>query len=180
MYKIKVYTLSLLIPFVLTACNTSITSNDNANANNSLSCEVDSELKQQMLTLVNNARTQDRSCNGQLFNATTAVTWNDKLAVAAKVHSDDMATNNFFAHQGSNSLEVGGRVQIAGYTFITVGENLYAGAANSAEAIEGLLNSTTGHCENIMDPNFKEMGVACTRVADTEFGTYYTQVLGAQ
>ncbi len=160
--------------------NTTNNSTNNSNSiNSTFRCESDEQLQQQMLALVNQARAQDRSCGGQLFNATTAVTWNNKLTDAARIHSDDMASNNFFAHQGSNGLEVVDRAQNAGYQWIAIGENLSAGAQDSAQAVQGWLDSSV-HCVNIMNPGFNEMGVACAQNSGSEFGTYHTQVFGAQ
>ncbi len=164
-----------IIP-LLSSCNheTSI------NTNSSFLCDTPAVVKQQMLSLVNAARASGQACNGQIFTSTGAVTWSDALTAAAKVHSDDMAVNNFFSHRGSDGLQVGARVQAQGYVFISAGENIFAGAQDSGEAVRGWLASTTGHCEAIMNQNFREMGVACTRNANSEFGTYYTQVFGSR
>jgi len=174
MHAFKLHLILLLVTAQLTSC----ASEEVVNTNKSFFCESDTVLRQQMLTLVNSARSNGQVCNGQFFAATRAVTWNNLLTQAAKSHSDEMATNNFFDHVGLDGLEVGGRIQAKGYPFISAAENISAGRQNSIEAVNSWLNSTTGHCESLMNPNFREMGVACSRNLNSEFVTYYTQVFG--
>jgi len=59
--------------------------------------------------------------------------WNDALAQAARNHSQDMATNNFLSHDGSDGTNSSERAIEAGFTGnpISVGEN----AAGSGPAI---------------------------------------------
>lgn len=170
--------ISLLI-FELIGCNSDTSSNigDLASSNGSLSCEPRIELEEQMVTLINQARSESRSCGGQLFNAADPIRWNSELEKAAQKHSNDMASNNFFSHQGSDGTDASNRIQNQGYSWTTYGENIFAGAKNTEAAIDGWLASS-GHCQNIMNPNFTEMGAACIKKSKTKYGTYHTQVFG--
>lgn len=136
-------------------------------------------LRADVLALINQARATSTVCGGQSYPAVAPVTWNVKLESAALVHSTDMATNNFFSHTGSNGLDVSDRVQAQGYNWIAVGENIYAGSDSVSGLVNGWLDSA-GHCQNIMNPSFKEMGVACVSNDSSRYGNYYTQVFGAQ
>ncbi len=166
----------LLIPtlFIFTLTIYSSTAST-VNLNSEYQCNNSEVLKQQMLELINKARADNRSCSGQFFSGTNPISWNDKLASAAQLHSDDMSSNNFFSHTGSNGLQVSSRVLDTGYNWQTVAENIYAGARDAAIAIKGWLGSP-GHCKNIMNPSFKEMGAACSHITNSLYGTYYTQV----
>lgn len=55
------------------------------------------------------------------------LTANAALTAAALAHSNDMATNNFFSHTGSDGSSPGQRISRAGYSYYTYGENIAAG-----------------------------------------------------
>ena len=86
-----------------------------------------------------------------------------------------MATDNFFDHTGSDNSNAGERIVEQNYNWVTYGENIAAGMQGTQQAVDGWLDSP-GHCANIMNPLFTEMGVACSRNAGTKYGTYWTQV----
>jgi uncharacterized protein YkwD len=50
-------------------------------------------------------------------------------------------------------------VAATGYRYRIVGENLAAGPETPQEAVRGWMASA-GHCQNIMDDRFTELGVA--------------------
>ncbi len=134
-----------------------------------------------VLAAVNAARAAPRNCGGALFEAVPPLAWNAQLAEVALAHSGDMAAKRYFSHQGKDGRSVADRATQAGYRFRTIGENIAAGQDSAAEAIAGWLDSP-GHCANIMNRQFTEMGVAfaASRNADGEMGKlYWTQVLGA-
>ncbi|MGV6817067.1 MAG: CAP domain-containing protein [Thiotrichales bacterium] len=127
-----------------------------------------------MTQLINDARAQPRTC-GEAgdFSATTLVSWNTQLFEAASGHSQDMITNNFFSHTGSDGLEVGDRIRSTGYVASAWGENISAGRTTAKEVIDAWLDSP-GHCANIMNPLFTEIGAAYARDENTDFVTYWT------
>jgi uncharacterized protein YkwD len=86
--------------------------------------------------------------------------WNAQLSQAAQAHSQDMATNQFQSHTGSNGSSPTQRIQQAGYNNAqTVGENAYSYAASVDDAMEAFLLdwgvSDDGHRANI-----QQMGVS--------------------
>ncbi|MGQ1889335.1 CAP domain-containing protein [Thermophagus sp. OGC60D27] len=125
-----------------------------------------------MLRLVNDARMTKRRCGGKKHEAVPPLKWNDMLAQAAQKHADDMADNDFFDHIGTGKSTVVIRVEREGYQWRTVGENIAMGPRSVPEVVEGWLNSP-GHCSNIMNGDFTEMGAACSRN-----GKYWVQVFG--
>jgi len=142
-------------------------------------CATPQDLRIETLRLVNQARAQSRYCGSEYFSATTPVYWNDKLARTAQMHSNDMARRDYFSHHGLNNTEVGDRAYQQQYNWRGIAENIYAGAPLTAEAINGWIESP-GHCKNLMNPLYNEMGVACARNPTTYYGTYHTQVFGRQ
>jgi len=140
---------------------------------------VSGTLQTQILAYANEARSQSRNCGSKgSFNSTTAVSWNSKLKVAAQEHSDDMhdnMTSGTISHTGTDGSSTDERVTEAGYTWSHVGENIYygEGALNSAhQAVTAWMNSD-GHCANIMNKDFTEIGAA-------QNGEYWTLVLADQ
>jgi uncharacterized protein YkwD len=108
-----------------------------------------------------------------------ALSWNDALASASLVHSDDMVAANVFSHTGSDGRSAGQRITAAGYAWRTWGENIAAGQRTVNQVVAGWMNSP-GHCANLMNPNFRDIGVACVAgSAGNSYGTYWTQKLGA-
>lgn len=133
-----------------------------------------------LVNAVNSARSIPRMCGTTSYNAAPPLKWNDKLAVAAKSHSSDMAQNNFFEHTGSNGLKVWDRSENAGYNNRTSsGENIYAGLTTLEGVMSGWLESP-GHCANIMNPSYKDYALACVDKEKTDYETYWTQVFGTQ
>jgi uncharacterized protein YkwD len=88
---------------------------------------------------------------------------NAMLEDASQVHSDDMARRNFFAHETPEGGTPSQRMTAAGYPpgGVSVGENIYWGEeamATPVEAVDGWMHSP-GHRENILRPQFAEVGV---------------------
>jgi len=147
--------------------------------NTSFKCESNTDINNNMLRLINQARSQDRVCGNQLHLAAPSLRWNNKLARAASIHTSDMANNNFFAHQGSDNSVAASRIQKAGYAWVTVGENLVGALETSAEVVNKLLNSPT-HCTIIMNPQFREIGAACQSNADSDLILYWALKFGSR
>jgi len=134
------------------------------------------EAGQAILALVNAARASARNCGGRYFGRARPVAWNDALAQAAREHSSDMAAHRRFSHRGSDNTEVAQRATRAGYRWRHIGENIAAGQTSPQEAVAGWLDSP-GHCANLMNPDFTEMGAgyAVSRARLPGFA-YWTQV----
>ena len=126
-----------------------------------------------VLQLINAYRTSGCDCGSEgYFAPATSLIWNDTLELAAKEHSTDMYSNNFFSHTGSDGSSMSDRIKRLGYNWTTCGENIGNGYKNEEQVVKGWINSP-GHCRNIMNPNFKETGAA-------RMGDYWTLVLGTR
>ncbi len=126
--------------------------------------------KNLLLQLVNNARARGANCGGVWHNPVGPVKWNNKLELAAKRHSDDMNRHKHFSHTGTDGSKLADRIDGVGYSWRMIGENIAAGQPNERVVINSWLKSP-GHCKNIMNGNFKDMGVYKT-------GKYWTQDFG--
>ena len=131
-----------------------------------------------LLQLVNDARAAGRTCGATSYDPAPPVSWNCQLESAARAHSVDMGTWNFFSHTGSNGSSAGQRVTAAGYVWQAVAENIAAArpasSLNATAVVAGWLNSP-GHCANIMNPNFVHMGVAYSLPTNVDWDIYWTQ-----
>ncbi len=131
----------------------------------------------EVLARINAARAQPRQCGARRFTAAAPLRWNERLGHAAFGHSQDMARNDYFDHHGRDGSEVGQRVQRAGYRGRRLGENIASGQGDGAAAVAGWVKSP-GHCANLMDPAFTEMGAAYAVDSGSRGKIYWTQVLG--
>ena len=132
---------------------------------------------QKLLEQINSARTQARQCGGQAFAATTPLAWNAVLASAAEGHSRNMANNNFFDHKDRDGRMPGDRAELAGYNGQLIGENIAAGQDTTRKVVDGWLASP-GHCANLMNPQFRELGAAYVVDPKSDSGIYWTAMFG--
>ncbi|MFT3663682.1 CAP domain-containing protein [Piscinibacter sp.] len=130
------------------------------------------------LARVNQLRAAGADCGASgRFAPAGALAWNTQLAAAATAHSLDMVANNFFSHTGSNGSTMRSRVEATGYAWSGLGENIAAGYGTVNSVIEGWIGSD-GHCANLMNPNFTQLGVACVKgTAANRYGNYWTMDL---
>jgi uncharacterized protein YkwD len=134
----------------------------------------------EMLAVVNAKRAAGAVCNGVAYPAVGALVWNSQLQQAATVHSTDMSTKDFFAHTGSDGSSLIQRLPAAGYSYRSAGENIAAGYTSVTQVVTGWMDSTTGHCENIMKATHRDIGVSCKIYAPSTYKTYWTMELGSR
>lgn len=134
---------------------------------------------QQILVLVNAARARARSCGAQSFGPAAPLAWNPLLGQAALAHSEDMAQRHYFDHKQPDGSVPADRATRAGYRWRVVGENIASGQRTPEEALASWLDSP-GHCANIMNPRFTEMGAAYAVNPENDNRTaFWTQVFGS-
>lgn len=128
----------------------------------------DTSFENQVLTLINQARTN---------NGLGSLAVNTKLSAAALAHSTDMACNNFVDHSGSNGSSWYDRIASQGYIYTSATENIYVGnpqfGGNPQGAFEWWMNSQI-HRDNILASKMTEIGIGYIFSADSEYGGYYT------
>jgi uncharacterized protein YkwD len=134
----------------------------------------------EILDAVNAARAVARNCGERAFAAAAPLAWNAALGAAALAHSRDMAARRHMAHDGSDGSTVAVRATRAGYGWRLIGENIAAGQPSAGEAVAGWIASP-GHCANLMNPAFTEMGAGygISRARMPGF-VYWTQVFGVR
>lgn len=104
---------------------------------------------------------------------------NAQLEAAARSHTQDMVSHNFFSHTGSNGSTLLSRIQAVGYSFSYVGENLAAGNSTVGATFQQWMNSP-GHHDNMLNPAFNEAGLVHIAQPGTTYTHYWTLDLGAR
>jgi uncharacterized protein YkwD len=100
----------------------------------------------------------------------------ERLRSAARGHSQDMATNDYFSHTALNGSSFVDRSAAAGYPRDQAGgENIAMGYRTPADVMDGWMNSA-GHRANILNCDFKAIGVGLAR--DSAGTPYWTQDFG--
>lgn len=98
---------------------------------------------------------------------------NNKLIKAASYKAEDIVAHDYFAHTTPKGKPFYRWIQESGYTYTSAGENLAISFAAPEEIIAAWMMSQT-HRENILDPHYKEIGIA---VASGEFQGKQTVVV---
>ena len=111
-----------------------------------------------VVELVNAARSHSRRCGSERFAAAPPLSVSRQLNAAAAGHARDMAKKKFFEHRGSDGSQPRDRVARAGYRSQLTGENIALGPESAEEVVAGWLKSP-GHCANIMESRFHDIGV---------------------
>lgn len=122
-----------------------------------------------LLNLINQARND---------NGLASLTLRNPLTAAARVHSADMACNNFISHTGSDGSRPADRVAAQGYSFTWIGENIYAGGGSynaPEQAFTWWMNSTP-HRENILGANYQSIGIGYQTSPESQYGGCFTLV----
>jgi uncharacterized protein YkwD len=135
------------------------------------------KFKQEFLRQINITRKKGCKCGTTYMPPAPPLVWNKQLEKAAKNHADDMSSKKYFSHISKNGLSALNRAEKAGYDHkgyrsFTVGENIAQGQPTITEVMNGWFNSE-GHCMNLMNPDFKEVGIWVTN-------TYWVQDFGGR
>ena len=135
------------------------------------------QFKTEFLTRINSTRIKGCNCGNIWFPPAQPLIWNDELYIAALGHAKDMATKAYFSHDSKDGRTMENRLLNAGYTYkgyksYAIGENIAQGQESINEVMTGWFKSV-GHCKNLMNSDFKEVGVA-------EYNYYWVQDFGGR
>ena len=123
---------------------------------------IDEEAEQEMFRLVNTERTKA---------GLELLAFDNQLRDVARNHSTDMFKRGYFSHYTPDGVSPFDRMNNEDIEYIYAGENL-ALAPSTQLAMQGLMNSP-GHRANILNPNFKKIGVGV--IDGGIYGKMYSQ-----
>jgi uncharacterized protein YkwD len=115
-------------------------------------------IEEQVYLLVNQQRAPGAVCGGTVYAPVADLEAEQMLQNAAKRHSEDMALRDFVSHVNPDGLSVLDRVQDEGYPSRAIAENIAAGQTTPQDVVNAWMASP-GHCVNIMDPRYTQIGV---------------------
>jgi hypothetical protein len=84
---------------------------------------------------------------------------NQQLSSAAVSKAQDMFSKDYWAHNSPDGLTPWVFIKGAGYDYIYAGENLARGFSSAPDVVNAWMNSP-GHRDNILSPNYTEIGFA--------------------
>ena len=89
-----------------------------------------------------------------------------------------MAAQNYLSQTSLDGRTFDQRIWQAGYTGgYPLAENIAGGASTPQAVVAGWMGST-GHCQNIMNGAFHEVGVGYAHNPASTYGHYWTQTFG--
>ena len=113
----------------------------------------------EVLSLTNQERLKGGCCGDEgCFDPSSPLSFNDRLRRSARSHAEDMAEQQYFSHDSKDGRSPFDRMREAGYRGCAMGENIAAGQPTPASVMDDWIHSP-GHCANILQPGFKQLGV---------------------
>lgn len=100
------------------------------------------------------------------------LTLSEELSKVARIKSQDMADKNYFSHTSPTYGDPFQMMRSFGIKFGYAGENIAKGYRSPESVMNGWMNSS-GHRANILNTNFKKIGVGYVEARGT---TYWTQL----
>lgn len=131
----------------------------------------------EVLTRTNQERQRGAICDGETMPPVGPVALDTTLRLAARRHSQDMAARNYFEHDTPEGVGPSGRAAAAGYRSRFVGENIAAGQVDPSRVMKAWMDSP-GHCRNLMDPDYRVLGVGYFFEGGDRYEHYWTQDFG--
>lgn len=115
--------------------------------------------EEEVLVIMNQRRSEGANCGSEgSFPPAGPLTMQPNLRCAARMHSLDMYERDFFDHTNPDGDGPGERIGYSGYDAWGWGENIAWGYSSPAAVMQGWMDSD-GHCSNIMNGSFTEVGV---------------------
>ncbi len=112
----------------------------------------------------------------RVYHGLKPLKWSDKAAKSARLHSEDMAENDYFSHTGLNGSSCSQRMEAQGISWSWCGENIAGGTIRflGFHSFDGWVNSE-GHRNNILKAAFTNLGVGIAYDKSSKYTYYHTQ-----
>lgn len=114
-----------------------------------------------------NLLNQDRNANGL-----ASLALDPALCELARIKSNDMRDNRYFAHESPTYGNVSSMLKMFGYSFSAAGENIAHHA--TVEKAQAAFMSSTGHRRNILSSSWSKVGIGVSY--DAQGYVYVTQI----
>jgi uncharacterized protein YkwD len=117
--------------------------------------------EEEAVKLINQHRAKGTNCPSGNKSAVGPVGMNAALRRAAQLHSWDQSYAGYFSHTSCNGRSPWQRAAAEGTS--ASGEVIAWGHSSPSMAVEGWMASTAGHCDALMNGNYKEIGLGYAR-----------------
>ncbi len=134
-------------------------------------------IQAELLSRLNALRASGATCGATAYGPAPALTWNATLLQAATGHARDMASRNYFAHLSQDGRTPPQRLLAAGYSYASMGENIAAGQTSVEQVMNAWVGSP-GHCQNMLNPVYRDVAVACVADPAAAYEFYWAMELG--
>ena len=125
--------------------------------------------EKQVLDQVNLRRSSKQTCRGTSMPAVSALTWDDEFADLTLSHAKDLAARQGAGYSGLSHTTFGlkewyHRIYLAGYGGAFSEDLALSPAGYSAsQVVQQWMDSTSGHCESVMDGDWTKVGIGVAR-----------------
>lgn len=148
-----------------------------AQADSELEPCADAQSLQRAVQRINELRQQgDAPCTGAAA-APRTLAWEMRLASSAYEQATDLATRDLLSHVDGRQRGFSARLRSAGYAAAGAGENLAAGQTDFDDTLQAWLASPS-HCANLMQPEFRDVGLACVQRRGSRYERFWVAHLG--
>ena len=156
-----------------------------AQSNDNLLPCADTQALERAVERLNDVRLTASPCEGAAANtsaqpaaARQPLAWEQRLATSAQAQASDLAQRDLLSHVDAQQRSFGLRLRSAGYAAAGAGENLAAGQTDFDDTLQAWLASPT-HCANLMQPDFRDVGLACVQRPGSRYERFWVAHLGA-
>lgn len=118
--------------------------------------------------LVNAERVQPQVCGTRPRRAAEPLRHDVHLSLAAQLHAQDMASNNYFEHLSLDGRDFTDRIGETDYPGRAAGENIAFGQQTAREVVNAWMDSAP-HCRTIMARSYDAVGLGFAAFDDPQF-----------
>lgn len=127
---------------------------------------------------LNALRQQNAPCSSAPTTAMRPLAWETRLAASAYEQAVDLALHDRLSHVDARQRSFGVRLRSVGYQAAGAGENLAAGQTSLEDTLAAWLASPS-HCANLMQPEYRDVGLACVQRRNSRYERFWVAHLGA-
>jgi uncharacterized protein YkwD len=145
-------------------------------AESNLESCADAAVLEQAVVRMNELRQTGAPCAAG-NRAALPLAWEPHLANSAYAQASDLAERDLLSHSDAQQRALGARLRSAGYAAAGAGENLAAGQDDLDQTLQAWVDSPA-HCANLMQPEFRDVGLACVQRSGSRYERFWVAQLG--
>jgi uncharacterized protein YkwD len=137
---------------------------------------IDEQGLHEAVDRLNALRRQDAPCASRGM-VVQRLRWESRLAESAVEQARDLALRDRLSHVDARNRGLGARLRGVGYAAAGAGENLAAGQNNFEDIFQAWLASPS-HCANLMQPEYRDVGLACVQRRGSRYERFWVAHFG--